>query len=970
LAKLQVEPNRGLPPEVVQERRSRYGPNQLPAPREPHPIVVFLMQFHQGLVYILIACGVVSALFHDWLEAVVIFGVVLVNAIVGFVQETKATQAIAALVKRVTIRATVLRNGALQEVDSQELVPGDIVVLNAGDKVPADLRLLKLRDLQIDESTLTGESVPVSKQLDPLPVDTPLADRNNLAFCSTLVTYGQATGVVVATGVQTEVGRIATLLQLTEPLATPLTRNIETFSQVLFYVILGLAAITFAVGLLQGQEWISMFQAAVALAVGAVPEALPAAVTATLAIGIVRMARRRAIIRKLPAVEALGSTTVICSDKTGTLTANQLTVRNIWAGGLRYMVTGEGFDPAGTVESVDAEAGEPHANRALLECAKAGILCNDSLVERSNGTWQVRGDPTEGALYVAGLKVGFHPQQLLAEYPRLDAIPFDSQRRYSATLHRSPAENENWIYLKGASEVVLDRCQWFMDPGGNLQPFDRTQAEREVEALAARGLRVLALARSFETTSQEAFPHLEVEGDFVLLGLQAMIDPPRPEAIQAVRTCQQAGIRVKMITGDHALTAAVIARQLGIGVSSANDGAFSGRLDQISQAGQIASMVTREDATSNPRGDTNPNGLNLAGNPPPATAEGKPHVLVALAGKGDEDPSAPLPEVITGKQLSQTSDDELRDVCVRVDVFARVTAEQKLRLVQALQSRGHIVAMTGDGVNDAPALRQADIGVAMGLTGTEVAKEAADMVLTDDNFATIEAAVEEGRGVFDALTKFIVWTLPTNLGDGLVIMAAIFAAVALPILPLQILWINMATVVLLGLVLAFEPKEPDVMLRKPRDPRQPILTRPLVERIFLVGTILLLGAFSLFSWFKSTALSQGKDLELALAEARTVAVNYFVMVQLFYVFNCRSLDRSVLHVGLFSNPWVWVGITSMIALQIVYTYVPAMNRAFQSAPLGLEHWLWILGTSIWVYPIVGLEKWLRRRWSLRRQAVV
>jgi len=886
LDRLGSHAERGLDPDEARDRLARFGPNAMPEPRGPGALVQFLLQFHQPLVYILIACGVVSALFHDWIEAVVILGVVLVNAVVGFVQESKATKALAALAKSMTTDAVVVRGGDLEKVDSENLVPGDVVVLQSGDKVPADLRLLQLRDLQVNESALTGESTPVEKRLDVQAHDVPLSDRANMAYSSSLVTYGSGRGLVVATGEATEMGRISQMIASAEAISTPLTRTINRFSGVLFYGILGLAALTFAVGLWRADDWrdpetwIAMFQAAVALAVGAVPEALPAAVTATLAVGVARMARRHAIIRKLPAVEALGSTTVICSDKTGTLTENQITVREIWAGEHRYEVSGIGFAPTGELVPID---GSPSLddNAALRECLIAGTLSNEAGLDEVDGRWQVRGDPTEGAMLCVARKGGLAQKDLQQRFPRRDSIPFESQNQYSATLHDSP-EGGRFAFLKGAAEVVVARCSRMLVPSGELAPVDRDAIARRIEEMAGRGMRVLAVARrDFE--AKDEFTHADLDGGFTLLGLQAMIDPPRDEAMRAVAACQSAGIRVKMITGDHALTASAIAEQVGIGSLGENG---NGR-----------------------------------------------------------------PRAVTGRQLAETPDDELIELCEKTDVFARVSPEQKLRLVRALQARGHVVAMTGDGVNDAPALKQADIGVAMGRMGTEVAKEAADMVLTDDNFATIEAAVEEGRGVFDNITKFIVWTLPTNLGDGLVIMAAIFAGVALPILPLQILWINMNAAVLLGLVLAFETKEPDIMVRMPRDPKQPILTRSLIERIILVGAVLLVGAFGLFWRFQH----QGLDL------ARTLAVNFFVFVQIFYAFNCRSLTRSMLRVGLFSNPWFWLGVGAMVLLQIAYTHTALLNRLFQSVPMTLEQWALVVGLALLVYPIVGFEKWLRAR---------
>lgn len=669
-------------------------------------------------------------------------------------------------------------------------------------------------------------------------------------------------------------------------LETPLTRKISAFSRLLLIVILVLAALTFAVGVMRGQSGFDMFMAAVALAVGAIPEGLPAAVTITLAIGVSRMARRRAIIRKLPAVETLGSTTTICSDKTGTLTVNQMTVREVYAAGQKYELSGSGYCPDGML---DPRTGVALAdNAAARECLLAGLLCNDSTLMQKETHWDVNGDPTEGALLVSARKAELDDWQAQQRWPRLDSIPFESQHQYMATLHNDESGDTRPVYVKGAVEVILDKCNLALDTKGQPVSLDSDVIQSQLEEMASQGLRVLAFARGKLAAESNEIDHSDIT-NLTFLGLQGMIDPPRPEAIDALRTCQAAGIRIKMITGDHPVTARAIAGKIGL------------------------------------------NGANI------------------------ETEQAPL--VMTSQDLAEKSDQELIDIAENVSVFARATPEQKLRLVKALQTNGHIVAMTGDGVNDAPALKQADIGVAMGVGGTEVAKEAADMVLTDDNFATIEAAVEEGRGVFDNLTKFIVWTLPTNMGEGLVILAAIFAGVTLPLLPVQILWINMTTAVLLGLMLAFEPKEPGIMRRAPRNPKIPILDKVLILRICIVGFIMLVGAFGSFEW----ALGQG----LSDAAARTVAVNVFVMVEIFYLFNCRSLTKSMLALGLFTNRWIVVGVATMMALQLAFTYLPLMNYLFHTAPIGWDAWWRILLTGVGAYVIVGFEKWLRRKWAQR-----
>ncbi|MBN1827897.1 MAG: cation-transporting P-type ATPase [Deltaproteobacteria bacterium] len=873
---------KGLDLFEVDKRQKEFGPNALTRKKGKGPLLRFLLQFHQPLIYILMAAGTVTALLQEWVDAGVICGVVLVNASVGFIQEAKAVKAIEALARTMTTEATVLRAGEKQRISSAELVPGDVVLLQSGDKVPADMRLFQTRDIQIDESALTGESVPVYKKPDVLDRDTGLADRQNMAYASSLVTYGQGSGIVVAIGDQTEAGRISELISSTEALETPLTRKIASFSHLLLYAIMSLAAVTFIVGLMRGQSVFDIFMAAVALAVGAIPEGLPAAMTITLAIGVARMARRRAIIRKLTAVETLGSTTVICSDKTGTLTENQMTVQEILAGGERFEVTGAGYAPSGRILKqgiiVDA-SGFP----AMMECLKAGLLCNDSLLLKEEDRWAIQGDPTEGAFLVSAVKAGLDMAAVRTESPRIDSIPFESQHQYMATLHAEGTDKPGIVYLKGSVEAIMERCVSFLDGAGRSAELDVEHIHSEAEDMAAKGLRVLAFAKREIKQGTTGLNHPDVTSGLIFLGLQGMIDPPRQEAILAVQKCHTAGIRVKMITGDHALTASSIARQVGL-----------------------------------------------------------------------HNPS----DVVTGKALMEISDRDLIDVAVRTSVFARVTPEQKLRIVEALQAKGNVVAMTGDGVNDAPALKRADIGVAMGITGTDVAKEAADMVLTDDNFASIEAAVEEGRGIFDNLTKFIVWTLPTNLGEGLVILAAIFAGVALPILPVQILWINMTTAVLLGLMLAFEPKEPGIMSRPPRDPKMPILTGVMVRRLFIVGLLMLGGAFGLFEW----ELMVGG----AVAEARTVAVNVFVLVELFYLFNCRSLTQSMFRLGFFSNPLLFGGVITMLILQVMFTYLPAMNLMFHSAPIGFGAWGRILAVSVIVSFLVGIEKWFRRR-SLERQ---
>lgn len=875
LEALGVQSAKGLSEDEAKKRLAEYGWNRLTPKRGKSAWRLLLSQFNQPLVYILIISAVTTAFLREWVDSSVIFGVVIVNALIGFVQEANALKAIDALSRVLNINATVLREGVRRMISAGDLVPGDLVFLQSGDKVPADLRLLQIRELQVDESALTGESVPVEKRLGILDASMLLADRNNMAYSSTLVTYGSGLGVVVETGDRTEIGLINQMIASATDLETPLTQKISQFSQLLLWVIVDCAVLTFAVGVWRGETMLDMFMASVALAVGAIPEGLPAAITITLAIGVSRMAKRNAIIRKLPAVETLGSTTVICSDKTGTLTQNQMTVQTIYTGGEHFEVSGSGYTPEGEFKR-RGETVHLESSPALLECLKAGLLCNDARLVAAADSWRIEGDPTEGALLVAAHKAGLHQNAVCIDHPRLDAIPFESEHQFMATLNHNLALDARHIYLKGALESLLPRCVNAFDQQMQVMALDKDSLSRQVEAMAERGLRVLAFARCDHVDNE--VKHHEVTDGLTFLGLQAMIDPPRPEAITAIAACYRAGIQVKMITGDHPITALAIARQLGMRQTE---------------------------------------------------------------------------RVIGGGELQTLDENQFSDLVEHCSVYARIAPEQKLKLVEALQSRGYVVAMTGDGVNDAPALRQANIGVAMGLGGTEVAKEAAAMILTDDHFATIEAAVEEGRGVFDNLVKFIAWTLPTNLGEGLVITAAVFANVALPITPLQILWINMTTAVLLGLMLAFEPKEPGLMLRMPRDPKRPILTRHLAFRICLVGVLLLAGAFGLFEW----ELAHGESLQAA----RTVAVNVFVFGELFYLFNCRSLSHSMFHVGVFSNPWVIFGVTSMILLQLMFTYWPPMHALFGSAAIGNDEWMLILAVSVVIYTVIGFEK-LVVRW--------
>ncbi|MBD2255089.1 cation-translocating P-type ATPase [Nostoc parmelioides] len=869
----------GLTSNQVAKRQESFGANELKGKQGTSPIVRFLLQFNQPLLYILLIAGAIKALIGQWVNAWVIWGVTLINAIIGFVQESKAESAIAALASSVQTNATIFRNGQKVQVPSQQLVPGDLVLLTSGDKVPADLRLIQSRNLQVNESALTGESVAIEKNTEPVDADAVLAERSNMAYAGSFVTFGTAKGVVVAIGEATETGRISQLMEQGTSLKTPLTRKFDKFSRTLLYIILGIAALTFAVGLGYGNSWASMFEAAVAFAVSAIPEGLPAVVTVTLAIGVSRMAKRHAIVRKLPAVETLGGATVICSDKTGTLTENQMTVQVIYAGDEYYTVTGTGYIPGGEI-LLDEQPVDWRSSPVLAECLQAGLLCNDSHLEQKEGEWQVIGDPTEGALIVVANKVGLTSNNLEAEMPRLDVIPFESEFQYMATLHEGGSgENSakvRTIYIKGSVEAIVQRCQQMLDAGGNLVSVDAQTLHQEVETMAHQGLRVLAFARKTVSVSQHSLDHADIDKDLVFLGLQGMIDPPRAEAIAAVAACQNAGIEVKMITGDHAATAQAIAQRMG-----------------FKQNGEVLAF--------------------------------------------------------TGAQLAQMSQTQLATAIEDGSVFARVAPEQKLRLVDALQSKGEVVAMTGDGVNDAPALRQADIGIAMGGAGTEVAKEAADMILTDDNFASIEAAVEEGRTVYRNLLKAIAFILPVNGGESMTILISVLLARELPILSLQVLWLNMVNSIAMTVPLAFEPRSQRVMQLPPRSPREPLLSKSLVKRIFAISIFNWILIFGVFEWIKQST----GNIDLA----RTMAIQALVSGRIFYLLSISQLGIAAINFlrgvrqKLSDISAIAIGIVTTIILQIIFSQWSLMNQLFATAPLNLTQWLTCLLVGLPMIPV-------------------
>jgi magnesium-transporting ATPase (P-type) len=864
----------GLSAAEAAERLVRHGPNTLPAPqRTPWPLRL-LAQFHNALIYFLLAAGVAALALEHAIDAAVIFAVVVINALIGFIQEGKAEQALAAIQTMIAPGASVLRDGQRIGVPASDLVPGDIVLLEAGDRVPADLRLLQTRGLLIDEAILTGESVASAKSAAATGTAASLGDRKCMAYSGTMVMAGQGRGVVTATGSRTEIGRISALLGGVPTLTTPLLRRINRFGRgfTAFAVVLSALLLAFAVGV-RGQGWGEAMLTVVALAVALIPEGLPAVITITLAIGVQRMAARRAIVRRLPAVETLGSTSVICSDKTGTLTRNEMAVRRIVSGDRTHEVEGTGYGPEGRIQ------GLPETGPAM-DLIRAAVLCNDAHVAGGPAGWRVEGDPMEGALVTLGMKAGLEAGALRAAWPRLDAIPFDARHRYMATLHEVPGGGQA-IFVKGAPERLLAMCREEAGPDGAPRALDAVPWHAAIDAAAQEGMRVLGFAagraEGLGTLDEEA-----VEKGLVFLGIAGFMDPPRPEAVEAVAECRAAGIDVKMITGDHAATAVAIAKALGL---------------------------------------------------------------------------AEAPVAVTGADLDRLDEGALPAVVRDTAVFARTNPEHKLRIVRALQAEGAVVAMTGDGVNDAPALKQADIGIAMGRKGTEAAKQAAEMVLADDNFATIAAAVHEGRVVFDNIRKVIAWTLPTNGGEVMIILIALMLGLTIPISPVQVLWVNMITSVTLGLVLAFEPAEDGVMRRPPRPADAPLLPPFLIWRVVFVSAAFVAAIWAVFDFSQQ----RGDDLETS----RTLVVNLLVALEIAYLFNVRYLHQSSISLrGAMGTPVVLIALAAVLLAQAALTYLPPMQAAFQTRPLALADLAMIAGVAALLLAVFEAEKWIARRSGL------
>jgi len=870
----------GLNQHEAETRLKTHGPNRLPDPPKRSTTMRFLLQFHNILIYVLLGSAIITAVLDHWIDTFVILAVVLANAIIGFIQEGKAEKAMDAIRQMLAPHASVLRSGERHSIEGEKLVPGDIVLLEAGDKVPADLRLLKTHGLQIQEAILTGESVPVEKHIEPVPFDAPLGDRSCIAFSGTLVTSGQGKGVVVATGASTEIGRISGLLSEVETLTTPLVKQMEAFAQWLTIFILLIATILLVYGYFAGHhEFTEMFMAVVGLSVAAIPEGLPAVLTITLAVGVQSMARRNAIVRRLPAIETIGSVSVICTDKTGTLTRNEMMVSSVLTHQHLFTLQGIGYEPQGTILLENAEV-SPAEYAVLEEIARAATLCNDAALHDREGVWTVEGDPMEGALLAFASKIGIEIRKEQAAWTRTDAIPFDAKHRFMATLNHDH-EHHAFVFIKGAPEQILAMCKNQSVADGNVEPLNKAYWQEKADSIAALGQRVLAFAVKPVKSEHAVLEHTDIESTLTLLGMVGMIDPPRIEAIAAVAECHTAGIRVKMITGDHAKTAAAIGKQIGL---------------------------------QNPT------------------------------------------KVLTGADLDGMNDATLKEAVLECDIFARTSPEHKLRLVMALQSHGMTVAMTGDGVNDAPALKRADVGIAMGKKGSEAAKESAELVLADDNFASIASAVREGRTVYDNIKKVISWTMPTNAGEAMTIIVALLFGMTLPIAPIQILWINLITAVTLGIALAFEPTEENTMRRPPRPRGEPLLSGELAWHIVLVSILFLCGVYGIYAY----AIDRGYSVELA----RTLVVNTLVVMEIFHLFFIRNIyGTSLTWKAVRGTKVVWMTVIIITVAQFSITYLPPLQAIFATVAVPFLDCLLIIGIGVTLFAIIETEKQIRLRLS-------
>lgn len=851
----------GLTSEEVKERLVNYGPNELQAGKKESPVLIFLKQLASPLVYVLLLAVVLSIILAHFLDAVVIAIAILVGAVIGFVQETRAQKAMEALISMAAPKASVRRDGKVMEVPTREIVPGDMVLLESGDKVPADARLIDLSSLKVSEAALTGESMPVDKHTRVLDEATPISDRKNLVFMGTIVNYGRANAVVVNTGLSTEIGKIAVAIGETKEEKSPLQKNISKLSHYLIFVFLAAAGVLLLAGLLRGLPWEEIFLIAVAAAVSAIPEGLPAMVALVLAVGVGVMAQRNAIIRRLVAVETLGSATVICSDKTGTLTLNEMTVRRIYVDDQLVEVTGEGYSPEGEFRH-DGISLQVESQPILSALLRISTLCNDALVSK-DVCCEITGDPTEGALVVAAAKAGMDKEELEGRFPRLDEIPFQSEKQYMATLH--DIKGKKVAYIKGAPERLTSMSKSLLKLGSVI-PMNERERQKILEtstSMAQDAMRVIGIAYADLPDESAGLNEADIWENLVLVGLAGMIDPPREEAKEAVKLCAQAGIKVVMITGDHKLTAESVSRDLGL---------------------------------------------------PPGKA-------------------------ITGTDLGSMSDDELSAQIEDITVFARIEPLQKLRIVDALKSRGHTVAMTGDGVNDAPALKSADIGIAMGITGTDVAKEASDMILTDDNFATVVTAVEEGRAIFNRLRNVLLFSISASIGEILALILAIVFIGEAPLLAVQIIWINLVTGTLVTAPLGLERKFGDELKQPPRNPKIGLIFPGFIWRNLFLALIMGTGVFLLFAWVEPT---------MSLNKARTLTFCAMVVFEWFLTMNMRSDEHTVFELGFFTNRWLLISIAVAALLQLAVVYVPFLQTAFRTVPISLTEWgiIFLMGTGL------------------------
>ncbi|MBY0226250.1 MAG: cation-transporting P-type ATPase [Hyphomicrobium sp.] len=865
----------GLSSNEACARLQKFGSNRLPEPPKKNALLRFLGHFNNVLIYVLLASAIVTAALQHWVDTGVILAVVIANAIISFVQEGRAEQAMESIRNMLAPHSSVLRDGRRCSIDAADLVPGDIVLIEAGDRVPADLRLFEARGLKAEEAILTGESVPVDKAIAPVQVKAALGDRTCMLFSGTLVAAGAGRGVVVATGSETQIGQISGLLSEVTTLTTPLVHQMNIFARWLTLFILVIAASLLAYGYFVGHmDFSQLFMAVVGLTVAAIPEGLPAVLTITLAVGVQAMARRNAVVRRLPAIETLGSVSVICSDKTGTLTRNEMMAASL-TGQHRYIADGEGYAPQGAVRRDDGSA-SPSDTAVLQEFAIVAALCNDAVLHKSDNGWRVEGDPMEGALMALAGKISSEGAEPFRYWTRTDAIPFDAAHRYMAVLHHDHRGAAR-IDVKGAPEAILSLCADERADAGNTKPLDEREWNRKVEELASKGQRVIAVATRNVAQEHAILNLSDIDRKLTLIGLIGLIDPPRLEAIAAVAECHTAGIRVKMITGDHGATARAIASMVGL--------------------------------------------------------------------KNTD-------RVLTGADIDAMSDAELAAAAFETDIFARTSPAHKLRLVTALQSRGLTVAMTGDGVNDAPALKRADAGIAMGRKGSEAAKEAAEIVLADDNFASIAAAVREGRTVYDNIKKVISWTLPTNVGEAMTIIAALLASMALPITAVQILWVNLITGITLGIALAFEPTEPGTMHRPPRPRNEPLLGGDLVWHIILVSGLFLAAVFGMFFY----AIDKGYDPALA----QTIAMNTLVVLEIFHLFFIRNIyGTSLTWQAVRGTRIVWATVTTMALAQFAITYLPPLQSVFGTRPVPLLDGVLIVFVGAVFFALIEMEKQMR-----------